>query len=231
MANLGPIGSGQPPAILLASWDPLAPPPVPITLHVLDGKARLVLGLLLLLLEHHGDVISSRRPWARVRRQFRPRACGVVSHFLFWEKFENSLEIRHPQDQLESERMTQNSVLGENLEGLHREQDCQRSARQTQLENDDLLHQTLLHSVLGENLEDAVHHCVELEWQQSCSQSASTNYVQGESLEDLRKLHDHHAELECQLSASESTGSSALPPAVPPAAAHDISVARACSRG
>ena len=122
----------------------------------------------------------------------------VVSHFFcFGEKCEKPLETHHPQDQLESERMTQNSVLGVDLEGLHREQDCQRSARQTLLENDDLLHQTLLHSVLVENLEDAVHHCAELECQRSCSQSASTNYIQGESLEDLRKLHDHHAEMCC----------------------------------
>ena len=46
MANLGPIGIGQPPAIPLASWDPLAPPPAPIILHVLNGKVRLVLGIL-----------------------------------------------------------------------------------------------------------------------------------------------------------------------------------------
>ena len=77
----------------------------------------------------------------------------VLSHFFcFGEKCEKQLEMRHPQNQLESERMTQNSVLGVNLEGLHREQDCQRSARQTLLVNDDLLHQTLLHSVLGGNL-------------------------------------------------------------------------------
>ena len=40
----------------------------------------------------------------------------------------------------------------------------------------------------------------------------------------LRKLHDHHAELECQRSAAfgetKESGSSALPPAVPPSAAY-----------
>ena len=88
MANLGPTGSGQPPAMPLVSWVPLVPPPAPIVLHVLDVKVRLVLGLLLLLLllEHHGDVISSRRPWARVRRQFRPRVRRYCRTFFVWGK-------------------------------------------------------------------------------------------------------------------------------------------------
>ena len=75
-----------------------------------------------------------------------------------------------------------------------------------------------MNSVLGKNLEDAGHHCTELESQRSAP------HVQGESLEELRKLHDHHAELECQRSAAfgetKESGSSALPPAVPPSAAY-----------
>ena len=60
------------------NWRPLTPPPAPIKLHVPNVKVRLVLGLLILL-EHHGDVVSSRRPWARVRRQFRPKSAQVAS--------------------------------------------------------------------------------------------------------------------------------------------------------
>ena len=47
-----------------------------------------------------------------------------------------------------------------------RELECQRSARQSLLENDVLLHQTLWNSVLGKNLEDlSEHHDLELECQ------------------------------------------------------------------
>ena len=47
-----------------------------------------------------------------------------------------------------------------------RELECQRFARQSLLENDVQLHQTLLNSVLGKNLEDlSEHHDLELECQ------------------------------------------------------------------
>ena len=62
-----------------------------------------------------------------------------------------------------------NSVLGENLEGLHQTHENQRSAP---------------HSA---------QKCVPKNKKKSL-----LNSVLGESLEDLRKLHDHHAELECQ---------------------------------
>ena len=199
MANLGPIGSGQPPAIPLASWGPLAPP---TNAHRVarTRQAR----------PRTPPPPPPQAPWTRHKQ---PASMGssaeavptpsaeVVSHFFcFGEKCEKLLEMRHPQNQLESERMTQNPVPGVNLEGLHQNQHCQRFARQTLQENDDLLHQKLLHSVLGKNLEDAFHHCEELECQRSAPQERKN---QGESLEDLRKLHDHHAELECQRSANE----------------------------
>ena len=89
------------------------------------------------------------------------------------------------------------SVLGENLEGLHQNHKKQRSAPQSaQKCVPKTRKKSQLNSVLGENLEDAEHHCTELESQRSAP------HVQGESLEDLRKLHQ--TELECQRSARES---------------------------
>ena len=81
MANLGPIGSGQPPAILLASWDPLAPPPEPIHTPHTRWQSQARRRRRPPPQKHHGRVISSRRPWARVRRQFRPRVRRLCRAF------------------------------------------------------------------------------------------------------------------------------------------------------
>ena len=48
MASLGPIGRGQPPAVPLASSNPLTPPQTVVVLHVLHFKVLLALLLLLL---------------------------------------------------------------------------------------------------------------------------------------------------------------------------------------
>ena len=62
----------------------------------------------------------------------------------------------------------------------------------TLLENDDLLHQTLLHSVLGENLEDAVHTASSWNVNGLLHKSGRKN-VQGESLENLQQLQCQHS--------------------------------------
>ena len=91
-----------------------------------------------------------------------------------------------------------NSVLGENLEGLHRE--YRRSAPQSAQKCVSEMNASLLNSVQEENLED-------------------------------QKLALHDQELECQRGAPQSavtrnrTRSSALLPAVPPAACRDTNVA------
>ena len=113
----------------------------------------------------------------------------------------------HPELQdheLDREKKRMNSVLGENLDGLHQPEKQRSAPHSAQKCVPKTKKKSQLNSVLGEDLEDAGHHCAELEGQQSCSQSASTNCVQGESLEDLRKLHDHHAGLDCRRPARES---------------------------
>ena len=87
---------GQPPA-LLASWGPTRTSTsahhAPRTRR--QSQARPRIGLLLLL-EHHGGAMSSRRPWARVRRQFRPRARRYCRTFLFWRKVRKTPCLRPP---------------------------------------------------------------------------------------------------------------------------------------
>ena len=75
-----------------------------------------------------------------------PERGPIFALFSFGEKCEKPLRKAHPdlqEHQLEMKVMQMNSVLGENLEDLHREQDWQRSAPQA-----------LLNSVKEENLED-----------------------------------------------------------------------------
>ena len=56
--------------------------------------------------------------------------------------------------------MTQNSVQSVTLEDFHQELECQRFARRS----------TLLHSILGENFEDVVYQCAEVDCQRSAAQ-------------------------------------------------------------
>ena len=86
---------------------------------------------------------------------------------------------------------------------------------------------------LGGNLEDRHE---ELE----CQRQPLLHSVLGKNLEDLHDDHDHE-KLGCQRSVPQSAANvgmlpvtrnrirpSALPPAVPPAVAHDTSVAQGC---
>ena len=86
----------------------------------------------------------------------RARLAGNLRTFFGRGKVRNtpSTGVNHP-NQLESAKMRMNSVLGENLEDLYREQDGQRSARQSALLNSVQDHQ-------------------ELEWPRSAPQSAAT---------------------------------------------------------
>ena len=119
--------------------------------------------------------------------------------FEIGEKCEKPRTQAHPELQnheLDREKMRMNSVLGENLEGLHQPEKQRSAPHSAQKCVPKTKKKSQLNSVLGENLEDAGHHCAELE----CQRSAAF----GETKE---------------------SGSSALPPAVPPAACRDTNVA------
>ena len=85
-----------------------------------------------------------RAPWGRHKQPASmgsgaeavptPSAEVVSPFFVLGKSAKKPLETRHLQNQLESERMTQNSVLGVNLERPHQKRRNQRSARQTLLE-------------------------------------------------------------------------------------------------
>ena len=95
--------------------------------------------------------LSSRRGWARPGEQFRPRVRAQVrTFFVLGKSAKKPLELQYP-----ANRKT--TMQDEEL-GHHAELECQRFARQSL--NDDLLHCTLLNSVLGVNRKDLhlLHH-------------------------------------------------------------------------
>ena len=113
----------------------------------------------------NGDLqLSSRRGWARLGEQFRPRVRSQLR--IKCEKLLYQAHPRHRPNQLESEKTKTlaNPVQDENLEDFHRE--CQRSARQS----------ALLNSVREKNLEDQKFplHDQELECQRSAPFVAAT---------------------------------------------------------
>ena len=118
--------------------------------------------------------------------------------YCFGEKFEKNHNQAHPEHQkheLDRAKKRMNSVLGEYLEGLHRE--CRRTAPQSAHK---CVSAALLNPVGEENLEDQklALHDQELECRRGAPQSAVTR---------------------------NRIRSAALPPAVPPAACRDTNVA------
>ena len=149
--------------------------------------------------------MSCRRGWARLGEQFRPQVRTQLSLFLIWVKTEKkNLQQAHPELQkheLERAKKRMNSVLGENLGGLHQRRN-QRSAPQSAQKCVPQKKAALLNSVREENLEDQrfALHDEELECRRSAPESAA-----------IRK---------------NRIRSSARPPAVPPAAARELPFAR-----
>ena len=129
----------------------------------------------------------------------------------FHFSFCSSLQTPHPQSEEMRMKLLKKPGLGENLEDHREELECQRSARDAQL-----------NPVLCENLEDLHgNHEEELQCQRSARQTGRTLNWE-ETIEDLKFQRDHEV-LECQRSARRAESSRqcpvALPPTAPPSAA------------